>query len=152
MTQLSPHFTLEEMCVTNSGLPNVPGAIAIENLTTLCTKILEPIRNHFGKPVKINSGFRSPAVNLAAGSKVNSTSQHLFGEAADIEIPGVRNDVIWSYIVDVLKDFDQVIAEKLMINDGTAGWIHVSWREDRLRREALSWDGHNYRVGLHYVA
>lgn len=152
MVQLSQHFSLKEMCVTNSGLLNVPDTEAIVSLTRLCNNVLEPIRNHFGRPVKVNSGFRSLMVNIAAGSKANSTSQHLFGEAADIEIPGIRNDIIWSYIVDELKDFDQVIAEKLSRNDGSAGWIHVSYREGRLRRDAISWDGHNYLRGLHYTS
>lgn len=153
--KLSDHFTLAELCVTNTGLPNTPDGEHVEALIHLCRNVLEPVRAwaRTKKPdavVIVNSGFRSYKVNAAAGSK-STTSQHLFGEAADIEIPGIRNDDIYLFIRDELKNFDQLIAEKLQRADGSAGWIHVSYRVDRLRREAISFLGNKYVPGLQYV-
>lgn len=152
---LSEHFTLAEMTVTDTGLPNVPGEKEIEALKALCENVLEKVREHFTAkycrpmPVKVRSGFRSPEVNKAVGGK--STSQHLKGEAADIEIDGVPNEEIWHFICDVYKNFDQVIAEKLVENNPSAGWIHVSFSTKKKRQSAISFIG-KYVEGFHYYA
>ena len=79
---LSKNFSLEEMCRSNTasvrGLPNVPNAEQVKNLQQLCENVLQPLRNHLGKPVVINSGFRTQAVNMAVGGAKNS--QHTKGE------------------------------------------------------------------------
>lgn len=147
---LSPNFKLEEFTrsSTHPDIPNKPDYIQIVAMKHLCLNVLEPLREKFG-PIHIISGFRSPALNFAVGSK-SSTSQHMNGEAADIEIAGVRNDTIWEYINQSLP-FDQVIAEKLKSDDGTAGWIHVSYAE-ALRGDAISFLGNGqYVKGLHYA-
>ncbi|MDO8800028.1 D-Ala-D-Ala carboxypeptidase family metallohydrolase [Phenylobacterium sp.] len=144
MTQLSPHFSLSEMTVTGTGLPNVAPSQAIASLTALCVNVLEPIRAHFGKPVQVNSGYRGPAVNRAVGSK--PTSQHAKGEAADIEIPGVSNLALARWIAANLK-FDQLIAEAVKANDPSAGWVHVSYGP-RMRGQVLTMKGGKYTVGL----
>lgn len=147
--KLSPHFTLAEMTRTSSSLPNKPSEKEIVALKALCENILEPIRIHFAKPVIVNSGYRSAAVNKAIGGA--KTSQHLKGEAADIEIRGVSNAAIFRYIHENL-DFDQVIAEKLRNDDGSAGWVHVSYSKYGLRGEALSFLGAGrYVKGLQFV-
>jgi zinc D-Ala-D-Ala carboxypeptidase len=90
---LSPNFSLHELTKSETALrndlDNTPGEAETENLRLLCEKVLQPVRDHFGKGVKVNSGFRAPAVNQATGG--SKTSDHCLGRAADIEIPGVAN-------------------------------------------------------------
>ena len=96
---LSKNFTLEELVKSETALrlniPNIPTKAEIENLRVLCEKILQPIRDKFGG-VKINSGYRCPAVNKATGG--SATSDHMTGCAADLEIPGMANYDLASYI------------------------------------------------------
>ena len=123
---LSPNFTLAEMTRTGQSALAVKNANEahpyIPALTALCTTILEPIRARFG-PVKVNSGFRGPAVNAAVGG--SATSQHSKGEAADIVCPGASLDEVMSWIVNESGiKYGQVIREP--------SWLHVSlgapWR------------------------
>jgi uncharacterized protein YcbK (DUF882 family) len=117
---LTKNFSLEELTVTNTGLPNVPDDKAKEKLLYLATYILQPIRNKFGV-VNINSGFRCDAVNKSIGGAV--TSQHRFGEAADIEVPGVNVGMVFAWVRANLQ-VGQCIDE--MSPDGTKKWLHVS--------------------------
>lgn len=130
---LTKNFSLEEMCMSNTarvkGLPNVPNAEQVKNLKQLCKNVLQPLRDHLGKPVVINSGFRSQAVNMAVGGANNS--QHMKGEAADIkckDYPYAKQ--IYAWIMDNLK-FDQVILER----KGNAVWVHVSYRTNGQNRQ-----------------
>ena len=132
---LSKNYSLNEMCRSNTarvkGLPNVPNAEQVKNLQQLCKNVLQPLRDHLGKPVVINSGFRSQAVNMAVGGAKNS--QHMKGEAADIkckDYPYAK--MIYAWIMDNLK-FDQVILER----KGNAVWVHVSFRAGQNRQQAL---------------
>lgn len=151
---LSPNFTLQEFTYSGKaielGIENIPNAMQIACLQSWCDNIGEPIRKHFGKPVRIRSGFRCPELNKAVGGA--PTSQHTLGEAADIEIDGIRNDAIWAFIVNTLN-YDQCIAEKLRKDDGSAGWIHVSHKKDgKQRGEALSFLGNGkYVKGMEYI-
>ena len=81
--KLSANFTLEELTksqtASRKGIPNNPNASQIDNLKSLCTNVLQPIRSHFGQPVTISSGFRSGELCIAIGSKI--TSQHTQGQA-----------------------------------------------------------------------
>lgn len=154
LMNISEHFTLKEFINSSKadelGIDNTPNAIQISAIQELCDNILEPIRFHFKRPIRILSGFRSVDLNKAVGGA--ATSQHTLGEAADIEINGIRNDAIWSFIVNTLN-FDQCIAEKLMADNGAAGWIHISHkRSGAQRKEALSFLGNGkYVSGLHYM-
>jgi zinc D-Ala-D-Ala carboxypeptidase len=101
---LSANFTLKELTksdtATRLGLDNTPDDAALENLKTLCEKVLQPVRDHFGKSVTVNSGYRSPESNAAVnGSK---TSDHCKGMAADIEIVGIANADLAQWIMDNL--------------------------------------------------
>lgn len=137
--QLSEHFSLAELCASDTarriGDANQPGAAEIAALTLLCAKVLEPVRAHFGKPVRVNSGYRSARTNAAVGSK--ETSQHRRGEAADIEIAGVSNAVLARWIRDNLT-FDQLILEAHRAGDPNSGWVHVSYRKGRTRKSVLT--------------
>lgn len=106
--QLTDHFTLEEMCVTNTGLNNeCPSFTICSNLQSLCF-YLEFIRKYLGRPIKINSGYRSKSVNKAVGGV--SSSAHLLGKAADITSSDYDSLVkaVNQYIDNKLP-FDQII-------------------------------------------
>lgn len=147
--KLSPHFSLDEFTrsatATSRRIDNRPNVAQVAALRLLCAKVLEPMRAHFGRPVRITSGFRSPALCLAVGSKV--TSQHAKGEAADFEIPGIDNLTVAKYVRDRLP-FDQLILENHVIGDPNSGWIHASYRDGRLRKETLRYARGTYFKGL----
>lgn len=82
------------------------------------------MRDHFAKPVTVSSGYRSPKVNAKAGGA--STSQHVRGQAADMEIPGVSNYEVALWISKNL-DFDQLILEFYTPGEPNSGWVHVSY-------------------------
>jgi hypothetical protein len=118
--QLSEHFTLEELTVSEAaarqGLSNEPTDEALENLKRLA-EFLEDVRALVGKPIRINSAYRSPEVNAAVGGSKNS--QHCFGCAADIRVPGMTPDEVVRLITDSDLDYDQCIRE-------FDSWTHVS--------------------------
>ena len=128
--KLTPNFTLEELTVTGRALPNIPNAQQIKNLTTLAIRVLQPLRNMYGKPIKVNSAFRSTAVNTAVGGA--ATSQHCSGEAADLGV--ADNAELFQMIRDHFT-FDQLIWEGG--NNFQPAWVHVSYREGRNRKEVL---------------
>ena len=124
--KLTPHFTLDEMVKSQTalrlGLDNTPDTDEMKSLLALCENVLEPVRIHWAKPVVVNSGFRALRVNRAIGSR--DSSQHAKGEAADIEIPGIDNLVLYYWIAEEL-DFDQLILE-FYNGEPSSGWGHVS--------------------------
>ena len=138
--KLTPHFTLDEMVKSQTalrlGLDNTPDTDEMESLLALCENVLEPVRVHWDKPVVVNSGFRSLPVNRAIGSK--DSSQHAKGEAADIEIPGIDNLVLYYWIAEEL-DFDQLILE-FYNGEPSSGWVHVSYVGLENRNETLRID------------
>ena len=148
--QLSKHFKLEEftksMTATRKGIDNTPGAGEIKNLENLCYEILEPLRAKFDKPITITSGYRSPQLSEAIGSK--STSQHCKGMASDIEIFGIPN-IQTAYWIQANCDFDQLILEFYKKDDPAGGWVHVSYNEKGAnRKQVLTYDGKTYENGL----
>ena len=114
------------------GFTNNPSETQTENLRILCERVLQPVRDHFGKPVTVNSGYRCPKLNKAIGS--SSKSQHTKGLAADIEIPGVSNKELAEYIESKLP-FDQLILEFYNGVDPSSGWVHVSYVDDTNNRK-----------------
>ena len=148
--KLSDHFSLAEFTKSQTaerkGIDNTPTQDHIERMKILCVSVLEPIRTEFDKPIMINSGYRSPDLCEAIGSK--PTSQHAKGEAADIEIPGVDNAELSKYIQDNLN-FDQLILE-CYTGDPSSGWVHVSYVGLHAnRKDVLTYDRTNgYRKGL----
>ena len=130
--KLSDNFSLTEFTKSQTaerkGIENKPNQIQIIAMESLCENILEKVRSAFGKPVMINSGYRSPALCEAIGSK--STSQNCNGEAADIEIYGVSNYDLAKYIENNLN-FDQLILECWDGIEPNSGWVHVSYVDDK---------------------
>ena len=149
--KLSKHFTLQEFTksqtATRLGLKNQPGPEHIVRLEALCENVLEPVRVFFNIPFSPSSGYRSPELCKAIGSK--PTSQHARGEAVDFEVPGLSNRDVAQWIVDNL-DFDQLILEFYEEGDPNSGWIHVSYVDgDKNRKEVLTLTKENgYQVGL----
>ena len=147
--QLSKHFTLEEFeksqTATRKGIINKAGSGEIKNLGDLCYEVLEPVRAKFDKPVTITSGYRSPELSEAIGSK--ATSQHCLGEAADFEIAGVSNLEVAMWIENNV-DFDQLILEFWKEGEPNSGWIHVSYKDGSNRKQVLTYDGSSYNNGL----
>ena len=136
--QLSNNFTLKELTksqtATRKGIDNEPGTEHVENLIHLAKTILQPVREHFGKPVMISSGYRSPALCEAIGS--SAKSQHAKGEAADFEIHGVDNKELATWI-SINCDFDQLILEFYIDGDPNSGWVHCSSKMESSRRQML---------------
>jgi uncharacterized protein YcbK (DUF882 family) len=120
---LTENFTLEELTVSDSavrlGLDNTPNAEVTENLQKLA-EFLEQVRTLLGKPIHVNSAYRSPEVNAHVGGK--PTSQHCKGQAADIKVQGMTPDEVTKAIIDSDLPYDQVIRE---FNT----WTHVSFAE-----------------------
>lgn len=139
MTQLSANFSLHEMCKSETamrmGFDNTPGEEETENLRLLCEKVLQPVREHYGKGVKVNSAYRSPESNAAVGG--SKTSDHCKGMAADIEIPGVANAELAQFIMDNL-DYTQLILEFYTPGIPDSGWVHVSYDPNNLKKQELT--------------
>ena len=146
--QLSKHFTLEEFeksqTATRKGIKNKAGSGEIKNLGDLCYEVLEPVRAKFDKPVTITSGYRSPELSEAIGSK--ATSQHCKGEAVDFEIAGVSNLQVALWLTNNVN-FDQCILE-FWTGEASSGWIHVSYKDGSNRKQVLTFDGKSYTNGL----
>jgi hypothetical protein len=115
---MTPHFTLAELTATSHReFDNTPNADETANLQRLA-EFLEQVKKALGgKPVMINSGFRSKAVNDSVGSK--DTSQHRIGCAADIRVPGMTPDAVVRLLIDAKLPYDQLIRE-------FDAWTHVS--------------------------
>ena len=127
--QVSKHLELAEVIRSSTakrlGIKNEPTAIHLENLRLWAHHIFEPIREHFGRPIFISSGYRSAALNKATPG-ASKTSQHSTGEACDIDMDGteVTNADVFNFIKNNLK-FDQLIWE--FGTDKNPDWVHVSY-------------------------
>jgi uncharacterized protein YcbK (DUF882 family) len=136
---LTENFTLEELTVSDSavrlGLSNEPTPEVVENLLKLAV-FLEQVRTLLGKPIHVNSAYRSPEVNAHVGGK--PTSQHCKGQAADIKVQGMTPDEVTKAIINSGLQYDQVIRE---FNT----WTHVSI-SDNYRKMALIIDKEGTRA------
>ena len=136
--KLTANFSLSELTksqtATRKGIDNTPSPEHQENLKLLCEAVLQPVREHFGRVVTVTSGYRSPELCTAIGSKI--TSQHARGEAADFEIFGVSNKELADYIHEHL-DYDQLILEYWNESDPNSGWFHCSYSEGKNRKQYL---------------
>lgn len=133
------YFTIAEMIASTTakakGIDNMPLPEHKANLTTLINNVLDPLREMYGKPIIVNSGYRSPMLNKAVGGV--ATSQHCKGMAADI-VPRNKKDMkrLWELALQ-LPDFDQLINEH-PDKKGVPSWIHVSYNADRNRKQILT--------------
>lgn len=139
--QLTEHFTLEELTHTDHrDLDNTPNDAELANLVRLA-EFLEQVKSLLGgKPIMVNSAFRSKAVNDAVGSK--DTSQHRVGCAADLRVPSMTPDQVVKAIIASGLGYDQVIRE-------FDRWTHISIPNDAShapRKQALIIDKQGTRV------
>ena len=136
--KLTENFSLKELTASQTaerkGINNTPSPTHQDNLKSLCTSILQPVRDHFSRVVSVSSGYRSQELCLAIGSK--TTSQHAKGEAADFEIFGVSNKELADWINENLE-YDQLILEYWKESDPNSGWVHCSYSEGNNRRQYL---------------
>jgi hypothetical protein len=144
---LSKSFTLNELTksqeATRLGIDNTPNEEHILNLKLLCENILQPIRDFYGMPLSVSSGYRSAALCEAIGS--SSKSQHTKGQAADFEIFGVHNKELSDWIVQNL-DYDQCILEFWNPNDPNSGWVHCSYNDAGNRKQYLRASKENGKI------
>ena len=139
--QLSKYFTLAELTPSSTakrlGIKNEPTPAHLECLKLLATNVLDKVREHFGKPIWISSGYRCKALNDATPGS-SATSQHCSGEAADLDQDGkgtgVSNKMVFDYIKDHLT-FDQLIFE--YGTDANPDWVHVSWESTGKQRKQV---------------
>jgi hypothetical protein len=115
---MTPHFTLAELTATSHRqFDNTPNEAETANLQRLA-EFLEQVKTALdGKPIMINSGFRSKQVNDSVGSK--DTSQHRIGCAADIRVPGMTPDAVVRAVIAAGLPYDQIIRE-------FDAWTHIS--------------------------
>ena len=136
--KLTANFSLLELTKSQTaerkGIDNTPSPEHQENLKSLCAAILQPVRDHFSRVVTVSSGYRSPELCVAIGSK--TTSQHAKGQAADFEIFGVSNKALADYIDSELH-YDQLILEYWNESDPNSGWVHCSFSEGNNRKQYL---------------
>lgn len=139
--QYSPNF--DEATLTRSataerlGIDNTPDENARRALKALCENVLEKVIKLTGKPIVVNSAFRSPATNKAV--RGSNTSQHCFGEAADIECPGISNLALARMIEHSEIEYDQLILEFYKPGDPSSGWVHISHKATSVnRRQCLT--------------
>lgn len=132
--KLSKNFHLSEFIksptASRKGINNMPGALQIQRISLLTKNVLQPIRDHYNLPLIISSGYRSPALNRAVGGAKNS--QHMSGEAADFDIPGIDNYELAKWIEKELN-YDQLILEYYY--GGNSGWVHVGYSPRHLNQE-----------------
>ena len=144
---LSKSFTLNELTKSQEairlGLDNIPNEEHIENLKILCEKILQPLRDYYGMPVSVSSGYRSVALCEAIGS--SAKSQHTKGQAADFEIFGVANKELADFITQNLE-YDQCILEFWNENEPNSGWVHCSFNSSGNRGQFLKAEKVNGKV------
>ena len=128
MTQISPHFSLEELTRTDTGLENDPGMALAGNMARLANT-LEEVRELLGVPLRINSGFRSEEVNRRVGGVRNSA--HLFARAADFVPVGMSIEEAFESTKKSGIVWDQLILEPT--------WIHlgISCAREKPRQQCL---------------
>ena len=138
--KLSQHLDLSEVTRSESAkrnqISNMPTGEHIANFITLAEKVFEPIREHFGVPIHISSGYRSKELNAKIGG--SASSQHCKGQAIDIDMDGGTNGVTNKMVYDYIKDnlpFDQLIWE--FGDDTNPDWVHVSYNEGKNRNQKL---------------
>lgn len=136
--QLSKNLSLSEMIISSEakrkGISNMPTEEHLANMKKLATNVFQPIREHFKVPIHISSGYRSLELNKAI--KGSKTSQHVLGQAIDIDMDGteITNKQVFDYIKDNLE-FDQLIWE--FGTDNNPAWVHVSFNSKGRQRKQI---------------
>ena len=131
---MSKYFTIEELCHSDTanarGIDNTPTEEVKENLQALIENVLDPLREAYGKPIYVNSGYRCPTLNKAVGGV--STSEHQSGRAADIDTHDYEeNKKLFKLIQELNLPFRQ------LIDESNLSWVHVSYNPNDIKRQVL---------------
>lgn len=147
---LSDHFTFNEMTNTSHSsllIENRSEAAKLNNivcLTRLCCEVLEPLRMSWGKPLKVNSGFRSLKLNTTI--KGSKTSQHLLGQAADITAGDHQtNKLLWELARKLALEGKISFGQLILEIPKHTSWVHISTPTATKRNEVLIFDGKAYQ-------
>lgn len=141
--KLSNNFTLGEFTASETaakkGINNTPTLVDIYHMQELCTFLLQPIRDAWGKPIKVTSGFRCYALNKAVGGAVQSV--HMRGYAADLKPASGSYKEFEEFVVNFLKEhpeirFDQCIRER----SGNSKWLHIGYKNNVGKQRGLIFD------------
>ena len=126
--QITPHFRLSEFTQSTTaellGIDNTPDSTALHNIELLCRYVLEPIRQAFGQPIVVNSGYRCRQLNIAVGGAKRSF--HLSGRAADIRAANVSDNARLKAVIDDLGLHTSELIYEKPARDGTPRWIHIA--------------------------
>jgi hypothetical protein len=138
--KLSNYVSLAEVTRSDTakrkGIDNSPTEEHLENLKTICVDVFDKVREHFGVPLYISSGYRSAALNKAIGG--SATSDHNNGRALDLDQDGHGNGVTNADVFNFIKDnleFDQLIWE--FGSSQNPDWVHVGYRKGANRKQIL---------------
>lgn len=136
--KLSENFSLIEFTrsqtATRHGITNTPPHLELQNIIALVNNVLQPLRDEVGR-IRVSSGYRGPELNSIIGG--SERSQHMSGQAADIECPGMPNEWLFAKILDMDLPVDQLILEFVTIGVTGSGWIHVSHLSQGTNRGSL---------------
>ena len=131
------HFTISEMIKSDTAISrrlwNGASLEVEENLRALVEQVLDPLRERYGKPIYVNSGYRCPELNILVNGAANS--QHMKGEAADITAGSPVENLKLAKMIEEAGNFDQLIYEHM--KDGKPQWLHVSWKRHGLNRQRV---------------
>lgn len=128
------NFTIQELTASATAeakkIKNDPTPEAAESLKLLVDNVLDPLRDAYGKPIRVNSGYRSPALNAAV--KGSKTSQHMKGQAADITVGSKQeNKKLFELAQELNLPYCQLIDEK------NFSWVHISYDKNNVKRQIL---------------
>lgn len=131
------YFTITELCASKTakqkGIYNEPNAAIADNLVRLTINVLDPLRIAYGKPITVNSGYRSKALNKIVGGVANS--QHLEGKAADIVgTPNTKDEN--KKLFDLIRRLNLPFCQ--LINESNYSWVHVSYDRNNIKRQVLN--------------
>lgn len=128
--KISKNFTLEELTRSTTaekyGIDNTPSEEEVQNIIELAEKVLQPIRDKYGKAIRVNSGYRCEALNKKVGG--SKTSQHRYGAAADIETMSGNNLKLFNLIKDMIENGEIEVGQLIWESGSRANpdWVHVS--------------------------
>lgn len=128
------NFTIQELTASTTAeakkINNDPTPEAAENLKLLVDKVLDPLRDAYGKPIRVNSGYRSPALNAAV--KGSKTSQHVKGQAADITGGSKQEN---KKLFDLAQELNLPYCQ--LIDERGFTWVHISYDKNNVKRQIL---------------
>ena len=134
---ITKNFSMEELVASDTarmkGIDNTPDKEVEARLVQLAQQVLQPLRNSYGKPIKISSGYRCQALNKAIGGV--STSQHLKGEAVDINNGQIENKKLFLLASKMIKEGEITVGQ--LIDEKGYKWLHISLPDNKHRNQIL---------------